>query len=107
MNELSTYSDFQTSIETNNWVMVYVSANWCKPCQTFAPVVEKSAQAYKNILNTVKVDIEHIPEVGGAYGLKSVPTLMLFHRGKLVEGTVGAQTSSQVSNWLMSKLLTY
>jgi thioredoxin 1 len=104
MGELTNIAEFKAVIENNDWVMVYVSASWCNPCQVFAPEVEKVANIYKKILQTVKIDIEKIPEVATTYHLRSVPALLLFYRGKLVEGAIGSQSSNQVSSWLTSIL---
>lgn len=107
MNELKSYEEFNESVNSHNWLLVYVSANWCKPCSGFSPIVEKISNIYSKLLGTVKIDVEKVPEVAGEYDLKSVPTLLLFHKGRVVEGVVGVQSSGQITQWLSQKVLVH
>ena len=99
--------EYKQEIEQHQWLLVYFTASWCGPCSSFSPVMEKVSVAFESILKSIKVDVEDIPEVAGAMEIRSVPSLLLLKNGKPVEGTVGAQSFEQVSNWLMRHLLVF
>jgi thioredoxin len=65
-------------------------ATWCAPCRAIAPVVESLAVQYKGQVKVGKVDVDHNQMVAGKYGVRSIPTLLLFKGGKVVEQLVGA-----------------
>lgn len=107
MNELKNYTEFTEAREQNEWLLVYFSASWCKPCHAFSPIVEQTSHSFGKTLNTIKIDVERVPEAAGEFDLKSVPTLLLFNGGNLVESAVGAQSLAQVTHWLSRKVLVH
>jgi thioredoxin 1 len=71
-------------------VLVDFWAVWCGPCRVIAPVVEELAGEYDGRLKVGKVDVDHNPEISMRFGIRSIPTLMVFNGGKVVEQIVGA-----------------
>jgi thioredoxin len=71
-------------------VLVDFWAAWCGPCRAVAPTVEELATEYTGKLKVVKVDVDENPEVSGRYGVQSIPTLLVFKGGEVVERMVGA-----------------
>jgi|SRR2546425_12405755 len=71
-------------------VLVDFWAAWCAPCRAVAPTVEDLAVEYKDRLKVVKVDVDENQDVSIRYGVQSIPTLILFKDGKVVERLVGA-----------------
>ena len=65
-------------------------AAWCGPCRAIAPAVEEIASEYTGRLKVVKVDVDENPDIAMRYGVQSIPTLLLFKGGKMVERLVGA-----------------
>ncbi len=65
-------------------------ATWCAPCRAIAPVVEALATQYKGQVKVGKLDVDHNQGVAGTYGVRSIPTLLLFKGGQVVEQLVGA-----------------
>ena len=65
-------------------------ATWCAPCRAIAPVVESLAAQYNGQVKVGKVDVDHNQKVASTYGVRSIPTLLLFKSGKVVEQFVGA-----------------
>jgi thioredoxin 1 len=65
-------------------------AVWCVPCRMIAPSVEKIAAEYKDKLKVCKMDVDQNPKVPSRYGIRGIPTLLLFQDGELKETIVGA-----------------
>ena len=71
-------------------VLVDFWAAWCGPCKMIAPAVDQIASEYAGKLKVVKVDVDENPDVPGRLGVLSIPTLMVFKEGQMVERFVGA-----------------
>ncbi len=70
-------------------VLVDFSAAWCGPCKKLEPIVHEIAAEYGDRLKVVKVDIDQAPGVAAKFGVLSIPTLMIFHGGKVKDQYVG------------------
>ena len=70
-------------------VLVDFSAAWCGPCKKLEPIVHEIAADYGDRLKVVKVDIDQAPGVAAKYGVLSIPTLMIFHGGKVKDQYMG------------------
>ena len=86
-----TDSSFKEEVLDNEEpVLVDFWAPWCGPCRMVAPVVEEIAIQYQGQLKVVKVNTDENPQVAGQYGIRSIPTLMIFKGGQKVDMVVGA-----------------
>lgn len=75
-------------------VLVDFWATWCAPCRALAPVVDDVANQYKDALGVFKVDIDSNPETPAKFGVRGIPTVILFKDGKVVDQVVGAVPKS-------------
>ena len=75
-------------------------AEWCGPCRQIAPFLEEIANDYDGKLDVVKVNIDENPNTPTKYGVRGIPTLMMFKNGTLVDQKVGALPKSRLVEWV-------
>ena len=78
-------------------VLVDFWAQWCTPCRMLAPTVEAVAQQYTQTATVVKLNVDDNPSTAQRYGIKGIPTLILFRDGKEVERVVGATSKESIA----------
>ena len=91
MEKEFTDANFQEEVlNANEPVLVDFWAVWCGPCRMIAPIVEELSTEYAGKVKVGKVDVDANPEISMNYGIRSIPTLLVFKGGKVVEQIVGA-----------------
>ncbi len=79
-------------------------ASWCAPCKAIAPVVDEMAAQYNGKVRVAKMNVDDNPATPGKYGVRGIPTLILFKNGKIVDQLVGAVPKGQIKE-LIDKAL--
>jgi thioredoxin 1 len=93
-----TDADFATEIEQHRGLaMVDFWAAWCGPCKIIAPYVEQLATEYAGRLKVAKLDVDASPRTPARFNVRSIPSVLFFQDGALVDGVVGAVPKSQLT----------
>jgi len=85
-------------------VLVDFYADWCGPCKMVAPILEEISDEMRDKLVIAKHNIDDNPNVPTRYGVRGIPTMLLFKDGKLVDTKVGAIPKKNIKEWLDSKI---
>ena len=91
-------------LQSETPVLVDYWAEWCGPCKMIAPVLEDMAKEYAGRLTVAKLDIDANPEITSQFGIRGIPTLILFKSGKPHAQKVGALSKSQLTAFVDSNL---
>ena len=95
VNEL----DFQEIIKSEDLTIIDFSASWCMPCRMLAPILEQVADKMDNV-SFYNIDIDDSEEIAKRYRIFSVPTLMAFKEGKVIDSLVGLNSYDEVLNFV-------
>lgn len=96
-------ADFENEVlKSEEPVMVDFWAEWCGPCKALSPIVDEVANEVAGKVKIVKINIDENPNAPTKYGVRGIPTLMVFKGGELVDTKVGGMSKSQLSEWLGS-----
>ena len=91
-------------LKSNAAVLVDYWADWCGPCKMIAPILEEIAQEYDGKIKVAKLNIDENPETPPKYGIRGIPTLMLFKNGNVEATKVGALSKSQLTAFIDSNI---
>jgi thioredoxin 1 len=97
MLEITTESSFKADVlESEIPVLVDFWAEWCVPCKAMTPVLEAVAEKFDGKVKVLKLNVDTASAVAIAYGIRGIPTLVLFEKGQVVDKLVGAAPFSKV-----------
>ncbi|GAU07867.1 thioredoxin [Desulfoplanes formicivorans] len=97
-------STFEAEVLQNDLpVLVDFWAPWCGPCRAIGPVVEELAQEYEGKLSIVKMNVDENPSTPSKYGIRAIPTLILFKGGEVVEQVTGAVSKTSLKQMIDEK----
>jgi thioredoxin 1 len=96
-------ADFENEVlKSSEPVLVDFWAEWCGPCKALSPIVDDVANEVAGKMKVVKINIDENPNAPTKYGVRGIPTLMVFKDGELVDTKVGGMSKTQLNEWLAS-----
>ena len=99
------YASFEADVlRPGTPVLVDYWAEWCGPCKMIAPILDEVAGAYQGKLQIAKMNVDENREIPAKYGIRGIPTLMLFKNGQLAATKVGAMSKAQLTAFIDQQL---
>ena len=92
----------QDVLSSSKPVLVDFWAEWCGPCKMIAPALSEISEALADQLTVAKINIDENPATPGKYGVRGIPTLMLFKNGQVVATKIGALPKGKLTEWVQS-----
>ena len=98
-----TDEEFEDSILKNSGVcLVDFWAEWCGPCKQISPILEEIASEENYAITIAKINIDENPRIATDYGIRSIPTMLLFSNGELKDTKVGVLPKQELNDWIKS-----
>ena len=95
--EIKTMEEFKSTVLSSDIpVLVDFFAEWCGPCRVYAPTLEKIEKEYEGKFRIVKVNVDQHPQLSNEYGVRSIPTSIIFKGGAPIDTFIGAKPESEL-----------
>jgi len=96
--------NFNELINSEQPVLVDFYATWCGPCKALSPILEQLKEQYNNQIQILKIDVDENPELASKYDIRSIPTLMTFKNGEILQTMKGFTGKAKIEDLIKSSL---
>ena len=104
MEKIATNTNFAGLLESKKLVVMDFWATWCGPCRMLSPILDELAVEMEDVIDVVKVNVDDADEIAAQYRIMSIPTLIFFKDGKMVDKTVGAMPKNALVDKIKANL---
>lgn len=104
IKNITSEEEFKKEIAADVPVLVDFWANWCNPCKMQAPILHEFAEEMGEKIKVIKVDVDEVSSLCYEYSVASIPTLMVFKKGELLDKTIGLTTKAGLSELIIKYL---
>lgn len=99
-----TNENYESILNSNSPVVVDFWATWCGPCRMVSPVIEDLANEFEGKTSICKLNVDELPDVASYYKIMSIPTVMIFKNGEVIDKAVGVRTKEEYQNMIKNAL---
>ncbi len=92
----------QEVLEANIPVLVDFWAEWCGPCKMLTPIIEELSKELEGKVKIVKINIDNNPDTPSRFGIRSIPTMLLFDKGEKIDSKTGVLPKNTIKEWIQS-----
>lgn len=96
--------NFKSIINSDKPVLVDFWAEWCGPCRMLLPIMEELSSEMVNDIDIYKCNVDECQDIAGSFNIRSIPTLILFKNGEILDITQGAASKAVIQKWVESKI---
>ena len=104
MAKVATNTNFSELLQDNKLIIVDFWATWCGPCRMLSPILDEVEEEMAGQISVVKVNVDDADEIAAKYRIMSIPTLLFFKNGQLVDKTVGAMPKAALVEKIKANL---
>ena len=98
-------TNFESDVlKSSEPVVVDFWAEWCQPCKMIAPALDEISQELEGKVRIAKINIDENPELATQFGVRSIPTLLMFKEGEVTSNMVGAAPKSRLADWIKTSI---